>query len=95
MPYIKKDERKCYKAEIKSIVKKLVDREDENEVYGHLNFIIFTIMKKYVAKKGERYFRYNNLVGMLECCKQELYRRLVANYENQAITKNGDIDDDD
>ena len=29
---------------------------------------------------------------MLECVKQEFYRRLASPYEDECISKNGDID---
>jgi hypothetical protein len=31
------------------------------------------------------------LIGMLECAKLELYRRSVANYEDEKILENGDV----
>jgi len=38
-----------------------------------------------------RYADLNELIGALEACKLELYRRLAAPYENNAIKRNGDI----
>jgi hypothetical protein len=34
---------------------------------------------------------YNDVIGALECCKLELYRRMVAPYENTKIKENGDV----
>ena len=61
------------------------------EVYGHLNYIISSILKRYVDAKGKRYFRLQNLIGVLECAKMEMNRRIVGIYEDEAIEKNGDI----
>jgi hypothetical protein len=82
-----------YEDEITLIVSKLLalSEKDENEVYGNLNYIVYSIIKKYVDKKGMRYFRFNNLIGVLECIKSELYRRQVSTYENSACDKNGDV----
>ena len=33
----------------------------------------------------------NELIGALECAKQELYRRVVAPYEEDKIEENGDV----
>lgn len=38
-----------------------------------------------------RYNDLNELIGVLEACKLELYRRLASPYENDAIKRNGDI----
>jgi hypothetical protein len=32
----------------------------------------------------------NSMIGALECCKLELYRRLAAPYEDQVLDANGD-----
>jgi hypothetical protein len=34
---------------------------------------------------------HHNVVGVLECCKLELYRRLVSKYEDIKILLNGDV----
>lgn len=35
---------------------------------------------------------YFNLVGELECCKLEIYRRLIAPYEDKKIIENSDVE---
>jgi hypothetical protein len=37
------------------------------------------------------YAEINEVVGVLECCKLELYRRLAAPYEDTKIKENGDV----
>mgnify|MGYP000959048219 CR=1 FL=1 len=55
---------------------------------GDLNFLITTIC---LATGPSSYADYNELIGMLECCKLELYRRAVAPYEDKKIKENGDV----
>jgi len=38
-----------------------------------------------------RYAHLNEVVGVLECAKLELYRRVVAPYEDQKMTESGDV----
>lgn len=58
---------------------------------GCLNYVIYSIIKQYVKLKGERYFRYEKFIGTLNSCAMEIYRRLIAPYEDGAIDKNGDV----
>ena len=37
------------------------------------------------------YFNLNRAIGMLACVQAELYRRVVAPYEDQKIAENGDV----
>lgn len=61
------------------------------ETAGDLNFAFTEIVKTYLSARGESYQNYNNLIGALEGCKLELYRRMVAPYENKKIKANGDV----
>jgi len=38
-----------------------------------------------------KYKRYNKAMGVLECIKQEFYRRVISKYEDQKIEENGDV----
>ena len=60
--------------------------EDKRE--GNLNYLITKMLKR--AYKPS-YFNYNRVIGLLECIKQEFYRRDVASYENQKIKIDGDV----
>ena len=92
MPYITLDQRDMYDCDIDEIVDSL-SKAKEQDVPGHLNYIIFTIVYRFLKKKGIRYHRLNYLLGAIQCCWAEIYRRLAAPYENKAADKNGDIDD--
>lgn len=66
---------------------------------GELNYFITDAMLRYLSQKvfstpGQFkpcYADYNEVIGVLECAKQELYRRRIAPYEDEKIISNGDI----
>lgn len=78
MPYIKKETRT-----------ELTARFPENA--GELNYIVTKFCKVLLQRKGESYATYNELIGALECCKLELYRRKCADYEDKKALENGDV----
>lgn len=65
--------------------------EDLPDGAGDLNYMITKICDEYLERKGLRYHYINDIVGALECCKMEFYRRIAAPYENQKIIENGDV----
>lgn len=94
MPYIKKEDRKDFD----SLVNALVDLVHEKSIStcspecGNLNYIITTLLNKtYNYDICPRYADYNEMVGVLECAKLELYRRTAAPYEDVKINENGDV----
>ena len=58
---------------------------------GTLNYQITSLCIDYVKDTGEQYQHYNDVIGALECCKLEMYRRAVAPYEDTKIKENGDV----
>jgi len=58
---------------------------------GELNFIISTIIENYLGIGGLSYENINSVIGVLECVKLELYRRVVAPYEDKRRHENGDV----
>ena len=46
---------------------------------------------RYGSAKGRSYATFNEVVGVLECAKQEFYRRVVAGYEQEKFVANGDV----
>ena len=92
MPYIKKIDRKKYEKSIDEIVRTLnLEGIDGFYPVGDLNYIISTIIKKTLDRQGVRYQNVNAIVGALECTKLELYRRLIAPYEDEKVESNGDV----
>ena len=93
MPYIRPDARKKLDSSIDELilaVKIAMDTDDgDKNLDGILNYCFFKICKTLYPKS---YHWYNRMMGMMECCKLELYRRLVAPYEDVKIIENGDVE---
>ena len=58
---------------------------------GELNYLITRLCTEYIAGNGESYQTYNDVIGALECAKQEYYRRMVIPYEEKKKQINGDV----
>lgn len=88
MPYIKKDMREKIYPDLEKIIDN-VRTFNEGQRDGVLNYI-FTVMLE-GSFDLENYLTYQRKVGILECCKLELYRRGVAPYEEEKKEENGDV----
>ena len=64
------------------------------ELAGELNYAFTIIINDYLKRHGLSYARVNDVIGAIECCKLELYRRLVGPYEDVKIKQNGDVYDE-
>lgn len=86
MPYIKQELRE----EIdKALTQFGTNLGDINSLdMGCLNYIITKLL---LSTKPQCYSDYNNLIGLLECCKLEFYRRAVVSYEETKRKENGDV----
>jgi len=80
MPYI---HNKVNRARLDKIVD---DFSSMNDV-GHLNYFLFKLAKKDCFG----YQGYRDFFGEIESSKLEIYRRLVAPYEDKKIEENGDV----
>lgn len=80
MPYIRSDRRRI-----------LDEKYWEAATPGELNYLITNICTEYAAKHTHGYAVYNDIIGALECAKQEFYRRVVVPYEDIKIKENGDV----
>jgi len=63
----------------------------EIKTAGELNYALTMICKDYVNDNGACYQTYNDIIGALEGCKLEFYRRLVGPYEDTKVSSNGDV----
>lgn len=62
------------------------------ETPGELNYLLTRIVQDYIDERGGvSYAIINEVVGVLECAKLELYRRVAAPYEDQKCDENGDV----
>ena len=86
MPYINPEERDKLDELITELGLKLSDDE------GKLNYAITKLCIIFLSKYGLiKYRRLNTIIGVLECAKQEFYRRIVGVYEDVKIKENGDV----
>jgi hypothetical protein len=63
---------------------------------GELNYVLTTIILHYLQDNGTGkrcYEKYNSIMGALSCIQHELYRRMIAPYEDKKIQENGDVYD--
>ncbi len=66
--------------------------EDTKPMFpGELNYIISSIIDQYIEKTGLSYTTLNEIIGVLECAKMELYRRIAAPYEDKKLSENGEV----
>jgi hypothetical protein len=82
MPYIDQAIRETYQTALANLP--IPDNS------GELNYAITRIVLNFLGEQP-RYADFNNAVGALECAKLELYRRMVAPYEDIKIAENGDV----
>lgn len=84
MPYIDKSLRIEIDEKMQELLRMNLD-------VGELNYVITQLLLEYVNNNNTRYSTCNAIVGVLECCKLEFYRRLVAPYEEKKTQENGDV----
>lgn len=92
MPYITPEKRTNLDLVIDQLHQQLVKLQvdDElNNMEGNLNYVITALLTKIYSTSS--YSEINDAVGMLECCKQEYYRRVAIPYEDQKCFENGDV----
>jgi cystathionine beta-lyase family protein involved in aluminum resistance len=80
MPYIKKEART-----------EISDGRRPLTTAGELNYAITVLLLGYTRVHGLSYQTLNEVVGVMECAKQEYYRRLAVPYEEMKILENGDL----
>ena len=81
MPYIKQEMRDQFNDGLITL--------PSNE--GEMNYVITDLLDDFLSAYGLNYANVNALVGVLECAKLELYRRIAAPYEDEKIKENGDV----
>lgn len=81
MPYIKKERR--HQIAIHGI--------SEVSNAGELNYFITNSILEWWDETVPNYADYNEVIGVLECCKLELYRKLISKYENKKCEEHGEV----
>lgn len=84
MPYVK--------GEVRERLDKWLDDRPITTDAGSITYIFYKIaMQEIQLNWGANYAAHALMYGVLETCKQELYRRLTAPYENKKLVENGDV----
>lgn len=84
MPYIKPKDRELYDNMVLELGKAIADLGNA----GELNYCITQICHRYIHS-ALSYATINEVIGVLECAKLELYRMIAAPYEDNKIADNG------
>ena len=88
MPYIIQDQRKFLEKPLSRLTE-IVNNLPLTA--GELNYIITKLVHAWIGGHGYCYDSFNSAIGILECVKQELYRRKISPYEDIKIKENGDV----
>lgn len=85
MPYIKEEDRVNYQ--------ELEDMMDETTIHtkGDLEYLIFMLMRKYMATRDYKYTELHDCVYAVQHCSDEFRRRFLDKREDEARVKNGDV----
>lgn len=93
MPYIKPVDRIVYDDIIKSLAEKVITyQKSGNNPAGQLNYIITRLLLEVYGSGLNRYSNHNEIVGILECAKLEVYRIHTSPYEDEKSIENGPVD---
>ena len=91
MPYIKKEQRNIFESDIARLVNNLSAQGWGISKEGCLNYIISSLLARSLREEEMSYAKLNAVMGILESCKAEIYRRVVAPYEEIKLRENGEI----
>lgn len=94
MPYIRNELRKLIEEPLTNLVERVgwsLPLMDEESKAGVLNYLITKLIHALYPLELNNYRKFNEIMGVLECAKQEYYRRWIGPYEDKKITENGDV----
>ena len=92
MPYVTQNIRDELYQEIDALAQKIAKIHAENPKQsrdGLLNFSLTEILNQVFP--DARYTDYNEIIGFLECCKLEYYRKKAGPYEDVKEQENGPV----
>jgi|TARA_R110001583_G_scaffold193721_2_gene362819 hypothetical protein len=90
MPYIAEEKRMMLEHALATLAAGIIV-EDPKEQAGVLNYCITSLLNEVLKTNGLKYRNINELIGVLECAKLELYRRVASPYEDVKKDSNGDV----
>ena len=76
---------------VERATRKMLLEDNTPEDAGELNYLITKLCDSFLRTKGRRYNHVNTVIGVLECAKQEFYRRIASVYEDEKLQENGDV----
>ena len=93
MPYVTEDIRNELEPTILALAKRLRVKVDLKGRDGAVNYVITRLVQLTMCNvdRSWNYEHIERAVGVLECAKLELYRRLAAPYEDMKAVLNGDV----
>lgn len=91
MPYIRQSERNALISYIDSLGDEIdgLCRYYGQHRDGLLNYTITKLIKDLYP--DAKYHDWNEVIGMLECCKLEVYRKMIGPYEDLKEIENGSV----
>ncbi|NCQ51660.1 hypothetical protein GW796_07155 [archaeon] len=92
MPYVTKNFRQELEPLIDALSQKVLEINSNNPKQtrdGLLNFAVTEILNQ--TFPNAKYTDFNELIGFLECCKLEYYRKKIAPYEDLKESENGAV----
>lgn len=84
MPYIDQTSRELIDPMLKDV-------QIEDMGAGELNYTITSLCHRWIRRKGLKYINLAIVFGVLITALLELYRRIVAPYEDKKIRENGEV----
>lgn len=93
MPYISQDRRRDLDEAIDCLKSCFMEGAHANsgKIAGDMHYMFSRLLEVVPVDEVWSYKAYNMVIGVLECMKQELARRLYSLIEDDAIFRNGDI----
>lgn len=88
MPYVNKEYRDILDDYVNELIITLKMLKDDS-LDGCLNYVVTLLIDKLYGNNG--YAVHNRAIGILECVKQEYYRRKIVPYEEKKRKDNGDV----
>ncbi len=88
MPYIKQTQRRVLD---KQPVEEVANHIALDSIAGEFNYVISTIASELVQTYGHSYKVMSAIRAAMNDASDEFYRRVMAPYEDEKITENGDV----
>jgi len=85
MPYISTPRREAFALAKNTLKSTRLDTP------GELVYMFCYMVDLYLSQRMTNFENLNAVIGAFESAKLEVYRRLVAEYEDQKIASNGDV----